>query len=409
MSKSSVTKLTASLVAKDKLQQAEAEKFIKAMFDVANTGLQADKLLKMRWLGTFKVQATKDRESIDVNTGERILIEGRDKICFTPDNVLKDIVNKPFAQFETVILNDDIDFSGIDEKYEETEDINAIKEEAQNMAENTEKKNCDEKNIQDENNIKSEKDSDNTVLFFESSVTPQQTVSDQVVVIGAKTTEQEFQADTTPIIPQTAKETATIEEDISENDILEEPGTVASETSHTQGHIPRYFIVAVVLFAIIAIGGFAWFSFSYQQMSARCEQLALQLEGLKYHKHAATAPPPSTSSQQVAHRDSDSLKMAMKQKEDSVRMLQASKAIEQVSKETTKTYDSDIRIKTGAYRIVGTAQTITVKKGQTLSSISKSYLGPGMDCYVEAYNEITEVKEGQKIKIPKLEIKKRKQ
>ena len=404
MSKSSVTKLTASLVAKDKLQQAEAEKFIKAMFDVANTGLQADKLLKMRWLGTFKVQATKDRESIDVNTGERILIEGRDKICFTPDNVLKDIVNKPFAQFETVILNDDIDFSGIDEKYEETEDFNAIKEEGLNMVENTEKENCVEKNVQDE------KDSDNTVLFFDSLVTPQQTVSDQVVVIGAKTTEQEFLADATPIIPQTVKETATIEEDISENDTLEEPGTVASETSHTQGHILRYFIVAVVLFAIIAIGGFAWFSFSYQQMSARCEQLALQLEGLKYHKHAATAPLPSASSKQIAaHRDSDSLKMAMKQKEDSVRMLQASKAIEQVSKETPKTYDSDIRIKTGAYRIVGTAQTITVKHGQTLSSISKSYLGPGMDCYVEAYNEITEVKEGQKIKIPKLEIKKRKQ
>lgn len=400
MSKSCVTQLAAALVAKDKLQQAEAEKFIKTMFDVANEGLQTDKLLKMRWLGTFKVQATKDRESIDVNTGERILIEGRDKICFTPDSVLKDIVNKPFAQFETVILDDNIDFSGIDEKYGENENQNVIEEENLNaVEEDTAQDNGDEKNMQDE------KIANDTVSFLDCSANPQQGVSDQVVVIGAKAEEPELQVIDEPIIPTASTSTMAEEENI-EKEVLEED-TSAPEQTNEQGKIPRYFIVAVILFALVAVGGFAWFSFSYHQMSARCEQLALQLEGLKHHKNTVAASIPKTSSKQVVQKENDSVKMALRQREDSLRMLQASKVVEQVTKETANAYDSDIRIKTGAYHIVGTAQTVTVRKGQTLSSISKTYLGPGMDCYVEAYNGITEVKEGQKIKIPKLEIKKK--
>lgn len=117
MSKSSLSVLAKAVASKRGLTQAEAERFIATMFEVAGDGIQEDKLLKMKWLGTFKITSVKDRESVDVNTGERILIEGRDKISFTPDNILKEIVNKPFAQFETVVVNDGIDFSDIDEKF----------------------------------------------------------------------------------------------------------------------------------------------------------------------------------------------------------------------------------------------------------------------------------------------------
>lgn len=118
MSKISLSDLAQRLAEKSGISLQDAELFIRKMFDVANEGLQSDKLVKMKWLGTFKVMAVKDRESVDVNTGERIIIEGRDKISFTPDNILKEIVNKPFAQFETVVVNDGVDFDEIDRKFE---------------------------------------------------------------------------------------------------------------------------------------------------------------------------------------------------------------------------------------------------------------------------------------------------
>ena len=117
MNKSSLSVLAKAVASKRGLTQAEAERFIATMFEVAGAGIQEDKLLKMKWLGTFRITSVKDRESVDVNTGERILIEGRDKISFTPDNILKEIINKPFAQFETVVVNDGVDFSDIDEKF----------------------------------------------------------------------------------------------------------------------------------------------------------------------------------------------------------------------------------------------------------------------------------------------------
>ena len=117
MNKSSLSVLAKAVASKRGLTQAEAERFIATMFEVAGAGIQEDKLLKMKWLGTFKITSVKDRESVDVNTGERILIEGRDKISFTPDNIMKEVINKPFAQFETVVVNDGVDFSDIDEKF----------------------------------------------------------------------------------------------------------------------------------------------------------------------------------------------------------------------------------------------------------------------------------------------------
>ena len=126
MSKISLSDLAQRLAEKSGISLQDAELFIRKMFDVANEGLQSDKLVKMKWLGTFKVMAVKDRESVDVNTGERIIIEGRDKISFTSDNILKEIVNKPFAQFETVVVNDGVDFDEIDRKFENAEEDGSV-------------------------------------------------------------------------------------------------------------------------------------------------------------------------------------------------------------------------------------------------------------------------------------------
>ena len=121
MSKIGVNELAKVLVNTHKLSVDDAEQFVHLMFDTVNEGLQEDKQVKIKGFGTFKVLSVKDRESVDVNTGERIIIEGRDKISFTPDAIVKDIVNKPFAQFETVELNDGVDFDAIDEKYSDSE------------------------------------------------------------------------------------------------------------------------------------------------------------------------------------------------------------------------------------------------------------------------------------------------
>lgn len=156
MSKISLSDLAQRLAEKSGISQQDAELFIRKMFDVANEGLQSDKLVKMKWLGTFKVMAVKDRESVDVNTGERIIIEGRDKISFTPDNILKEIVNKPFAQFETVVVNDGVDFDEIDRKFENAEEEDS---EAGNAAEtlaDTEKVPSSESVSASENNSSSE-------------------------------------------------------------------------------------------------------------------------------------------------------------------------------------------------------------------------------------------------------------
>lgn len=436
-SKSSISILAKAISSRKGLTQAEAERFIGKMFEVANQGLQDDKLLKMKWLGTFKVTAVKDRESVDVNTGERILIEGRDKINFTPDAILKEIINKPFAQFETVVVNDGVDFSDIDEKFSHVSDVEDSREE---MIQPTP--------VADSESLVSQ--TPETEKLPEEASKP---INEPVHVFGGdENTEQvsdsvELIEDTpTPLAEQVTQEEQTqpanIEETVKPSD-LESATEKDTETSDEEedslrNHhfvIPKYVVaVACSLFVLLA-GGMAWLAFSYGKMAAQQDHLMTQINDFKKKEaNTMTARPASTTSTENSQDE-----MLMKAKEDSIRMAKTSEAVKlaeeaekkqvqqdkvsetkketPISKEETKKkqesetshFDSDARVRTGAYRIVGVAQTITVKPGQTLSSISKLYLGPGMECYVEAVNgSMTEAKVGQKIKIPKLELKKRK-
>ena len=192
MSKNSLNVLGKKLAEKTGLSQQEAELFIKKMFDVVNEGLQDDKQVKVKWLGTFKVTSVKDRESVDVNTGERIVIDGRDKISFTPDNILKEIVNKPFAQFETVVVNDGVEFDEIDKKFEAEEQMNEnqqVKESKEQMVENQQTEESEEQ--MNENQQTAEAEASDVIDFLDESATSAVTdkteilsVSNEVVVIG---------------------------------------------------------------------------------------------------------------------------------------------------------------------------------------------------------------------------------
>lgn len=477
MSKSNISRLAKSISSKRGLTQAEAERFVSKMFEVANEGLQEDKLLKMKWLGTFKVTAIKDRESVDVNTGERIVIEGRDKISFTPDNILKEIVNKPFAQFETVVVNDGVDFSDIDEKFSlqavpaepiAAEMPSTIGEQktAEALIGQPESKNFDESKNTDEQKV-----ADQPTAEVYPSAEAQPMAEEQLMagehpmaeeqqmqpLVGNTTGEQEslvkediLTKESSLVKNASDNEAGTSNEAVASNNAAMSDGAVPSEEpaaevgEEVHSHhlmIPKYLVAIVCLVFVILLGGMGWFAFNFGKIQAQRDKLAMQLQTIKKPTPVATKDSTQTSAE-----DSAALALKKKAQEDSIRMAETSKAVEMAEKTEqgrvegqaltntsssqigtsskekgssqakgtapsdprSSAYDADPRVRTGAYRIVGVAQTVTVKDGQSLASLSSLYLGPGMECYVEAVNGKNEVKVGQKIKIPKLELKRKK-
>ena len=493
MSKFSLNTLGKLLADKSGLSQVEAELFIRKMFDVCNQGLDADKQVKIKWLGTFKVQATKDRESINVNTGERFTIEGRDKLTFTPDNILKEIVNKPFAQFETVVVNDGVDFDEIDEKFgeEQTEDapaqvidfldeektatpnpeavVNGSEKEKEKEAEDELAKQIaieqaklerlKQAQLEQERIQKEKQEQERLEQERLEQEKLEQERLEQERLEQERLEQEKLEQER---LEQERLEQERLEQERLEQEKLElaqqqqalkavvEPAVPASDESEEEEEeeessnshhivIPRYLVVAVCLIVVALIGGMGWFAFNYGQMTAQRDHLAMQLN--QYHQ----APAKKVSAKSAAAPLSQEQKLRQKAMEDSIRMAKTAEAVKlaensdeesanaekakqteakakaeakekakdkaeekAASKIASSQYDKDARVRTGAYRIIGVAQTVTVGAGQTLEQISTRYLGSGMECYVEALNGKNTVKAGQKIKIPKLELKKKK-
>lgn len=447
MSKFSLNTLGKLLADKSGLSQVEAELFIRKMFDVCNQGLDADKQVKIKWLGTFKVQATKDRESINVNTGERFTIEGRDKLTFTPDNILKEIVNKPFAQFETVVVNDGVDFDEIDEKFgeEQTEDAPAqvidFLDEEKTATPNPEVvviESEKEKEKEAEDELAKQIAIEQAKLEKLKQAQLEQERIQKEKLEKEKQEQERLEQEKLELAQQQQALKAVVEPAVPASDESEEEEEEESSNSH---HIviPRYLVVAVCLIVVALIGGMGWFAFNYGQMTAQRDHLAMQLN--QYQQ----APAKKVPAKPAAAPLSQEQKLRQKAMEDSIRMAKTAEAVKlaensdeesasaekakqteakakaeakekakdkaeekATSKIASSQYDKDARVRTGAYRIVGVAQTVTVGAGQTLEQISTRYLGSGMECYVEALNGTNTVKAGQKIKIPKLELKKKK-
>ena len=436
MSKFSLNTLGKLLADKSGLSQVEAELFIRKMFDVCNQGLDADKQVKIKWLGTFKVQATKDRESINVNTGERFTIEGRDKLTFTPDNILKEIVNKPFAQFETVVVNDGVDFDEIDEKFGEEQPDDAPAQVIDFLdEEKTATPNPEVVVIGSEKEKEKEKEAEDELA---KQIAIEQAKLERLK--QAQLEQERLEQEKLELAQQQQALKAVVEPAVPASDESEEEEEEEEESSNSH-HIviPRYLVVAVCLIVVALIGGMGWFAFNYGQMTAQRDHLAMQLN--QYHQ----APAKKVPAKPAAAPLSQEQKLRQKAMEDSIRMAKTAEAVKlaensdeesasaekakqteakakaeakekakdkaeekATSKIASSQYDKDARVRTGAYRIVGVAQTVTVGAGQTLEQISTRYLGSGMECYVEALNGTSTIKAGQKIKIPKLELKKKK-
>ena len=501
MNRSSMSILARILAEKNNMTISEAEAFIKQMFDVANGVMQADKQLKIRWLGTFKVTSVKDRESVDVNTGERIIIGGRDKITFTPDNILKEIVNKPFAQFETVVVNDGVDFSEIDRKFafEAKEEVSAPSDEQQ-IAEESETSLVDKAEsipavaeMSDESEQKENVVSgvivqveDLSVVSEEAEVPVSEIKEKEQLLADAQESEQpvskvrepelpdavnlseqsvaEVKEPEQPVVKEVLVQSVTASS-VQEETVVSRPEKMApvsqtkqavpvgnpentveeddEESSSDRKHyfmLPRYVISVAVILILLLIGGIGWFAFNYGKMQAQRNHLALQLEEMQKVRMAKdslaqaqkddlrtkalqdsarlaqSAEVLNGVDEQNAAAQSDSLRKAVaakeivsKQQTEVAKQKALKEAKQKVEVQAASKYDADPRVRTGAYRILGVDHSIVAKSGQTLSSISKLYLGPGMECYLEAVNGgAIDVKAGQKIHIPKLALKKKK-
>ena len=445
------------LTSKMGLEVAEAEAFITTMFKVVNEGLKEDKLVKIKGLGTFKLTKVSARESVDVNTGERIVIEGREKISFTPDNYMRDLVNSPFSQFETVVLSDGVDFSAIDEKYalNELEDdsslllsnedsLEPIAEEPKNILssieeakealaqlnEKGEEKPIEElvpsADIETENLLVVEQEESNEETKEQMSAPVSLQLSpQQLSVLNAKERvsnceEKVEESEVFPTVignkssqieevPQLVVETEKIEEK-EETEPIEEEDEEEEDTeeSGSRGYV-KPLLFAFLLIACLAIGAGVGYYFFQQQAK----------------EMAVTQSTPTTNKVVVSAKKANNAIAVV----DSSQKKQAAAMVDSITKKNTqavvvkteqpevkdekpifdsKQYNKDPRVRTGAYIIIGVEKEIEVKAGQTLYSLSRRYLGPDMECYVQAINGKKEFKAGEKMKIPTLKLKKKK-
>lgn len=434
MSKVSISELASKLMEKHGLKRTEAELFIRQFVGVINDGLKNDKSVKVKGLGTFKVQAVSARKSVDVNTGEAIVIEGRDKISFTAEAVMRDLVNAPFAQFETVIVNDGVDFSEIDAKHEA--DNTEAEEPAQEVVEQA--TTVEPKPIVEPKptpTIEPE-----TAVEPEPIVEPEPTPAIESEPIVEPEPAPAVELEPTIVEPATvveptptAEPTPVVEDSDSDTDELE-----AKSKSYKNTIIVLASSLACVV--ILAVVGFVYMFSQIEKRDNRIAHLETQTATLADRMMKTHMSPAPVANQPAANDEADNIlaaneqKIEAAQKADKENNLKATEAKAEAKPEpkaepkaatkpataakapaakpapsipSQSAYDKDPRVRTGAYVITGIANTVTVKAGQTMSSLSKTYLGPGMECYLEAVNGGNrELKAGEKIKIPALKTKK---
>ena len=539
MAKMAISELARAIAVRHGMTQKEAERFVNTFIDVVNDGLRNEKQLKIKGLGTFKVIDTKDRESVNVNTGERILIGGRGKITFTPDTVMRELVNKPFAQFQTVVLNDGVDFSDIDATSEEiqsdaeneevvvagTEQPQSFAEQPQSFAEEPQSFAEEPQSFAEQPQSFAEQPirivEDNSTELEELS----KPVPDELAPADDHPSPEEASLTPphmlTPLVDFVENEHSVdndslkAEENPAGNELKKTDDTPAAASHHHHHHDDHHhhhhdhhraaideltkmqqeemdsednnkksFGWLWTLLALLLIAGGTYLGYRYGKSSVteyvealENEQVALLDSIARMRAHLQTdsiTDDRAFLSDSIAKAREDSLAAEEKRKaelEERAKLLavQQSKEAQRIAAEHAKIAEAKARqsernrvfaespakttaqpksqmqtkataptqpkakaepaqtqanakalaeakryeaanaqVRLGAYSIVGLDKTVTVLKGQTLASISKAYFGPGMECYVQAYNNgITEVKEGMKIKIPKLQLKKK--
>lgn len=474
------------LASRHKLKGADAERFLQQMVEVINAGLLSDRVVKIKGFGTFKLQAVKDRASVNVNTGERVVIEGHDKVTFTPDSVMKEIINKPFAQFETVVIDDDSPllqegFPTVDDEEEHDEDVISADEGEKTFVVEEQPAVVEEQSAVVEEQPAAVEEQSAVVEEQSAAVEEQPAVVEKQPAVAEEkpeVVEEKVPVDqeqpSTPVLPimnpsggtpvlktenltvlaenvtvvkekaeekdqgeSTSPNTESIQEK-SEPESIEpknatpdevEPNKIASETENNtktdddttteemEDNRFKYsglltnIAIAIIFFALGYWAGCTNVFSDIMPQRGQAHEDSVTVTHPKVMTDSDAAAPAATkeaaktTTQEAAKATTQKTEAPAAEKATANKPAQTAQPQKQEEKPLTQ-YNSDNRVKTGAYYIIGTETEVTVKEGQTLRSIAKAYLGPGMECYVEAYNGVKEVKPGQKVKIPKLKMKK---
>ena len=450
MAKSAIQLITSALAKQHNLSADDAAAFVDAFFDIISSELKNGNQIKIKGLGTFKVQAVKPRESVNVNTGERVLIEGHDKISFTPDTVMKELVNKPFSQFETVVINDGVDTeeleripaedssdevkseldddattkntseekllveeesTEVEDTKDETNNISSVKRDAEIEAED----NLNEKNLPID--VIEEPTTEENEAIFDSEEKPsnleekkeeKQEVAKEVdakvdsiveskvdAIVEPKGEEETIEVEVKSVqsVPNTSEER---EESSNENNIdkkelpnSSEPTNI-SEDEDTDVESSENGIlkkVALVAFiVIICLGIFLWARMSSTNSKKKTKEVAEQVNTSEDHSSLGT---------QTVSADTTSVTKVHETPE---------------KKETAKVdsfmpLNSDPRIRYGAYNIIGIDRIVVLKKGETMEKYSRKTLGADMVGYFQVLNGRKTMQAGDTMKVPKVELR----
>lgn len=374
-----INELASVLSEKKKLNKKDATNFVNELFNLIQEGLGEDRLVKVKGLGTFKIIEVDDRESVNVNTGERVLIEGHNKISFTPDALMKELVNKPFSQFETVVLNEGVDFADMPEE-QETPEESAVSEKPSIPEESMP--------LLVEPVIDDDESSEAPLVDFVESPT---IVSDSEAVEKTDKAES-VEEETGDAEPMTESEV--VYESESESEAHEEiPEEEESGFNWKKWLLPLFFCI------IVFAGGYLIGKYAKGQKETAPEKveqkLVADVDTIVVGAKALAGDP--SAAEQEDTLTQEVIDSQEKQAEEAVILDQYEK--------------KDIRVQTGAYRIIGTDHLEKVKSNDNLTKICKRTIGPGMECYLEVFNDINKdsvLKPGMEIKIPKLELKKKK-
>lgn len=468
MAKTALQLIADTVAKKHKITVKDAEKFVSAMFDVMNEGLKTDKLVKVKGLGTFKVQAVKPRESVNVNTGERVLIEGHDKVSFTPDATMKELVNKPFAQFETVVLNDGVDFTDIDSKYENEATLENADEttvSANNAAmPDTKVVSLNEEETTDSTNETANGAQETTIEQYTSTVKDSvETVSepekDHEIVVAKqevaieteaepiKNTSETTEEEPIPLVetqPENIAEEPTVTaempvateqkledanqtqpENIAEEPIATPETPVATEqklesANQTQPENTVKEPIATPETPVTTeqkqeetaekpkkINWLMWSAIGFFVIAI------MYFFGYKFGKDAALRDNAVAVSAQPKSKPTAKAKQT--KQHSSAKVAQTTtKQIQPTPKQVQSPIDdtekfkqlsNDKRIRYGAYDIIGIEKVVVLKKGQTMQSYSRKALGPDMVAYFQVLNNATTMAAGDTMKVPKVELR----
>ena len=445
MGKVSVAWIAEAIAGKHGLTQKDAEQFVATFFDLINEALHEEKMVKVKGLGTFKVIDVRERESINVNTGERVVIESHGKISFTPDPIMRDLVNKPFAQFETVMLNDDVDIEELNAVSVDEEPLALVDEQPQEVEEEPSVAAAGPEVVDEQPLMNEDQSQEETVPQLQEveepivdvvgqtvEEEPEQVVEEEPEQVVEEEPEQveeelpveaeeqpqqamETEAALMPVEaspvddePQPEEESSPVEEEPlaaqDEDEEEEEKPSSFFERHETLLLTLSHLFVAAIALAIGYIIGMQHFDMDRPVVQETVVDSTARVSKTVV-KPAAKDSVKDTVKEKAQQVKEDKHLL----KEEDVVNVPAAATHDQpaTANDSKQLATANAMVKTGAYRIVGTAKTITVKKGDTMERLSRLYLGEGMSCYIQLHNGVAEVSEGMRLKIPKLELKKR--